>query len=145
LNERIKTALCRQRRGEHRRQRGNGPVYEPGESGLYDLQNEQAPVRLIFPVFDVGLKLGSFEFFGAIFVRAFLLRQVVEQLANTGVLRSCGRLLVEAPALNFHGAGLIADRVEPQWLHQPDRIAMHKAPHVLAANQWNVLAELLAE
>ena len=143
--ERIETALRGQRRGEHRRQRGDRPIHQSSQPGLHDLQYEQAPVGFVLAVLDVGLQLGLLQLLGAILVRALFLRQIVQQLANAGVLRAGGGLLVEAAALHFHGAGLIADGVEAERLHQPDRIAMHEAAHVLAADQRDMLAELLAK
>ena len=40
-------------------------------------------------------------------------------MAHAGILRSGGGLLVEAAGFGFHGAGLSADVVEAQRLHQP--------------------------
>ena len=132
--ERVKTALSGERGGEYGRERGDGAVHESGQAGLHDLQYKQAPIGLVLAVLDVGLQLGLFELFGAVFVRAFFLRQVVQQLAHAGVVRAGSGLFVKPAALHFHGAGLIADGVETEGLHQPDRIAMDEATHVLPSD-----------
>ena len=41
--------------------------------------------------------------------------------------------------------GLIADRIQAERLHQPDRLAMHEAAHVLAADERDVVAEFLVK
>src|ERR1700680_218337 len=76
-------------------------------------------------------------------MRPLLLRQVVEELPHTGVLRPARRLFVKATAFHFEHDRLIAYRVEPQWPYQPDGLALHEPFHILPPDQRNVLAEAL--
>ena len=57
-------------------------------------------------------------------MRPLLLRQVVEELPNTGILRPASRLFIKAAALYLQNDHLIADRIEPQGPYQPDRLAL---------------------
>src|ERR1039457_4576645 len=70
-------------------------------------------------------------------------RQIIEQLANAGVLGEYGGAFVEAARLNFHSAHLAADLFQTQRGVQPDGLALHKAANVLPADERNVLPEFL--
>jgi hypothetical protein len=82
------------------------------------------------------------QLFGTVLVTALLLGQVIEQLADAGVLGAAGRLFIEAARLHFHGGGFFAHGIEAQRFGEPDRAPMHEAAHVIAADQGNVFAEL---
>ena len=49
--------------------------------------------------------------------------------------------LVKPLCLQLHQLGLFANGRKPEWLHQPDRLALHEALDVLPADQRDVLAE----
>jgi hypothetical protein len=112
---------------------------------LHDLQHKQAAACLILFVFDVRPELVLFQFFGPVLMRALLLSQVVKQLPEARVLRSSGRLFVEAACLHLHRACLVPDRFQPEWPYQPDRLPAHKASHVVPAKERYVVAKLLAK
>src|SRR5450631_1664198 len=76
-------------------------------------------------------------------MRAFLLSQVIEQLADTGILSPHRGPFIKSPGFDFDCAGLPPDRIEPEWPHQPNRRPRHKTLHVLPSNQRDVLTELL--
>jgi len=80
----------------------------------------------------------GFELFGARFTAAFLGRKVAQQLADRGIGRAPCRGLVKA--LGRVGAYLL----EPERTRQPQPFAREKALDVLAPDQRDVLAELLA-
>src|SRR6266540_4032900 len=69
---------------------------------------------------------------------------VANAAANTGVGGLLKRFLVEALGLQLHLFDVLADRVQAQRPHQPHRPALHEALDVLAADERDVLAELLA-
>ena len=75
------------------------------------------------------------------FVFDFGLGQVAEKLANRHVLAAGGGTAVELLRLGFHALGKVAHLVEIQRQDLPDRLVLHEAAHVLAADQRDVLAE----
>ncbi len=76
-------------------------------------------------------------------VLALLLGEVAQKLTDAGVGRLVGGLFVEAPRFELHRLGLLAHRRQAERPHQPDRCARHKPLDIVAANERNVLAELL--
>src|SRR5438270_882653 len=76
-------------------------------------------------------------------MRALLLRQVIQQLPQTRVVRPSRRLFVEAARLHFHRSCLAPDRFEPEWAYQPDWFPVHETSDVLTANERHVLTELV--
>src|SRR3989449_2276956 len=80
---------------------------------------------------------------GSIFVRAFLLREIIQKLADAGVLGTCCGSFIEPASFDFDSASLLANSVEPQRTHQPDRRALDESFHVLAANKRDVLTKFL--
>ena len=127
--------------GEHRGQRGDGAVHQAGQTGLHDLQDEEAAVGFVLGVARAVVEFVAAQFFRAIFVRALFLRQVVEQLPYAGVAGARGGLSIEIVRLQFHGGGLAAHHLERQRAHQPNRLAVDETLHVLAADQREVIAE----
>src|SRR5215467_6227755 len=76
-------------------------------------------------------------------MRPFLLSQIIEELPETGIRRSCGRLLVEPAALHFHGGCVASHRLQPQRPGEPYRAALYKAFDVLPSDQRDMVAESL--
>src|SRR5271168_773294 len=75
---------------------------------------------------------------------ALLLSEIVKQLAYVDVLGAGGGALVEVARLDLHRARLVADGLQAQRAHQPDRLAMDETSYVLTAEEWDVVAEFLA-
>jgi RNase adapter protein RapZ len=136
--------ICRgERCGENWSQRRYRTIDQSRESGLNDLQNEEASLRPLFIGFHIGRKLFLVQFLRALFVLAFFVDKIVEQLPDAGVLSARRRLFVKPARFHFHRAGFLADRVDAQRAHQPKRRTLHESADVLAANQGNVFAKLL--
>src|SRR5580700_119423 len=76
-------------------------------------------------------------------MRAFLLSQVIQQLADTSILSLHRGPFIKSPGFDLDCAGLPPDHIEPEWPHQPHRLPRHKTLHVLPANQRDVLTKLL--
>ena len=74
-------------------------------------------------------------------MRAFLLREIIQKLADAGVLGTCCSSFIEPASFDFDSASLPANSVEPQRTHQPDRRALDESFHVLAANKRYVLTK----
>src|SRR6476646_9859423 len=70
-------------------------------------------------------------------------REIVKQLPDAGILRTPRGFLIEAARLELNGAGLPSHRLEPKGTHQPNRLALHEAAHVLAANERDMFSEFL--
>ena len=64
--------------GEDRGQRGDRAIHQAGQSGLHDLQDEEAAIGFLLGVARAGVEFVAAQFFGAIFVRAFFLGEIVE-------------------------------------------------------------------
>src|ERR1700760_4885905 len=76
-------------------------------------------------------------------MRAFCLREVIQKLADAGVLcTSCGPF-IESTSFDFYGTCLFSNRVEPERTQQPHRGALHKSPYVLATNHRYVITKFL--
>ena len=125
-----------------RRQRRNRAIHQPSQAGLHDLQHEQPAAGLVLFALDVGGAACLFESSARFSCERSSCGQVVEQLADAGVLRAGRGPFIKSAALHFHRRGLLADRVESQRPHQPDRAPLHEAVNVLPADQRNVVAEL---
>src|SRR5277367_6109199 len=74
---------------------------------------------------------------------ALFLGQIIEQLANAGILSSSRGLFVEPAGFYLDGAGFLAYKVEAKRPHQSDRLQLHETFYVLAANERDVFSELL--
>ncbi len=99
------------------------------------MQDEQAAAGAVFFLFHVGTNLLFFQFLGAGFVAALDRGEIVEQLPDAGILGARGRFLVELASFELHGAGLLAHGIQPERLNQPNRLALHEAADILAADQ----------
>ena len=114
------------------------------QAGLDDLEHEQPLPGRRLVVQRAGGPLRALQLIGPQGVLALLTGQVIEQLADARVGGlPCGGL-VEPLGLQLHQLDLLADGGQPQGAHQPDRLALDEALDILAAEQRNVLAELLA-
>ncbi len=74
---------------------------------------------------------------------AFLLGQVAQKLADAGIGRLLDGPLVKLFGLKLHQLDLLADRLDAEPGRQPDRPTLYKAFHVLAADEGDMVAELL--
>ncbi len=107
------------------------------------MQQEEAPAGYFLFLFDVRGQVGLFQRLGHGGVFAFGVGQIAQQLADRGVADFLDGALVEAPRLQLHDLRLLAHRVQAERTHQPHRPAVDEAFDVLAADQRDVLAELL--
>ena len=130
--------------GEQRRQRRHRAVHQPGEPRLHHLQHEHAPARLLLGLPRVRREVLGTEPLRQRDVRALGGGEVAQQLADAGVGGALQGPLVEAARLELHGLGLLAHLVEAERPHQPQRLVVDEALHVLAPDQRDVLAELRA-
>ena len=89
------------------------PSIKPARPRLDDLQNVETPPRFFLAALRVRLQLVSLEFVRFVLVRAFFLREIIEELPDAGILRALGGFFVEAASFLFHRAGLRTDRFEP--------------------------------
>ena len=69
--------------------------------------------------------------------------EVAQQLADAGVAAAPGSLGVEPASVDFHLPGLAAHRLDPQRADLPSRTPGDCAADVLAADQRDMVAELL--
>ena len=92
---------------------------------------------------DVAAEFVLFQLFGAVSCDALFLRQIVEQLADVGVLAARRRLLIKLARLRLHRRRRVAHRVQTQRANQPHGLAIDEAADVLAADQRDVVAEFL--
>ena len=76
---------------------------------------------------------------------ALLRGEIAQELAQLGVLRPLRGLLVVTRGLELHQRDPAADVVDARVTQRLDRIAAHEAADVLAADERDLLAELLAE
>src|SRR5262249_41359826 len=90
-----------------------------------------------------GIALRAFQLLGEGRVLAFLLGQVTEELPNARVGRPLERSLVESSGFQFHGLDFLAHRLEAERPDQPDWFSVHKAFHVLPAQERDVFAKSL--
>ncbi len=93
-----RAAVRGERGGEQRRERGDGAVHEPGESGLDDLQDEQPLGAGLF----VLAQFGRGDLLGGDGVVAFLFGEVAEELADAGVGGAAAGGLVKAAGFHLH-------------------------------------------
>ena len=91
-----------------------------------------------FGLEDIGGQLAR-----EIFVALLFLGEIAEQAAHADILGLFGGFRIELLGLLLHGLDFLADDVERQVLHQPDRTAAKEALDVLAADRRQVLAEAL--
>jgi hypothetical protein len=68
--------------------------------------------------------------------------QIAQELADGGVVRVPGGAQVEPLALGLHDLRVLAHLVDAERPQQPDRLALHEAADVLAADERDVIAEL---
>src|SRR5579863_668987 len=128
---------------EDRCERRDGAIHQTGQAGLHNLQNEKPAARPFFILRNIGAQFFFFQLLGAVFVSALFLGQVVEQLADAGILSSSRSLLVEPASFYLDGAGFVAHDVKAERPSQPDRLSLYEAFHVMAADEWNMFAEFL--
>jgi len=83
------------------------------------------------------------EFLRAIFVFPLFRSEIIQQLADAGVLCPRRRLLVKTARLDLHCRGLFAHRFNPQRTNQPQCRTLNKSAHILPPDQRNMVAELL--
>src|SRR5262249_22200656 len=111
------------------------------QSGLHDLQNELPAPGLVLAVARVGAESVAADLVGAIFVLALFLREIVEQLASTGVGGARGGALVESTRLELHAGGLLAHSLDRQRPYEPHRLTRDEAFHVVSPDMRDVIAE----
>src|SRR5579875_3560176 len=70
-------------------------------------------------------------------------RQITQQFADGSVSHVLDCTPVKAECLKLHDGRLLAHRLNPERAHQPHRPAVHKTPHILATNEWNMLPKAL--
>ena len=73
-------------RGEDRGQRRDRAIHEAGQTGLHDLEHEQAAAGGVLVALGLGRQLLRLQLAGAMLVGALRLGQVVEQLADMDIL-----------------------------------------------------------
>jgi hypothetical protein len=93
-------------------QRRHRTIHESGKTRLYDLQNKESSPGLIFIFLDLWAQLFFGQLLRPVLVRALLLSQVIEQLADTGILSPHRGLLIKSTGFDFDCAGLPPDRIE---------------------------------
>jgi len=76
-----------------------------------------------------------------LFVAAFRLRQIVEQLTGLGIGGARCRALVKAAALDLRRFRLAPNDLRAQRPDEPRRPPRDESTDVLPANQWHVVAE----
>ena len=86
---------------------------------------------------------GRDHLLGGVRVFPFGLGQVAQELPNAGIRRLAGGGLVEALGLQLHRVGCLANGGQTQRPNHPDRLADDEPLDILAADQRNMLAELL--
>ena len=131
------------RRGEQRRQGGDGAVHQAGQAGLDILQHEQALG---------GLVLGRARFrrnpvaelLRQLFVLVLFSGELGQQLAHRGVFRRLRGAAIKPRRLELHLLGEFTRGIDRQRAVEPDRPALDKAFDVLAADQRQKIAEFLA-
>ena len=137
--------LCVAKCGRKQRRQGrHRPVHQSGEPRLHDLQHEHAPARLLLGLLGARREMLGAEPLGERDVRALRLGQIAQELAHARIGGARHRALVEAPGFELHGLGLLAHPVEAQRPHDPQWLVPGKAPHVMAADERDVLAEFRA-
>jgi hypothetical protein len=134
---------CVAKAAANRRQGRDRAVHQAGQARLDHLQNEQPPPRGRV-LLGRGGWLGMVQLGGQEGVLALLGGQVAQQLADAGVAGLPGCRLVEPPRLLLHRLRLLADGLQVERPHLPDRLAVDETLDVLAADQRDVLAKLLA-
>jgi hypothetical protein len=75
---------------EHWGQRRHRTIHESGKTRLYDLQNKESSPGLIFIFVDLWAQLFLDQLLRPVLVRGLFLSQVIEQLADTGILSLAG-------------------------------------------------------
>jgi hypothetical protein len=141
--KRLQSVRGRERGGKQRRQRRHRAVHQPGEARLHDLQHEHAPLHLGFGSARVPGQVLLAELVRQALVSRFGCREIAQELAHARVGRALLCALVELPRLIFALLGLVAHLVEAERPYHPDRLVLHEAAHVLAADERDVLAEAL--
>ena len=132
-------------RREQRRQRRHRAVHQADKSRLHELQHEHAARGLVFLFARALGEDGLAELVGEAFVAGFRFGKFDQQLPHRGVARAFGGLAVIALGLEFHVLGELAHVLEPERARQPrGLLGMQEALHVLAADQRQIFAELLA-
>ncbi len=131
-------------RGKQRRQRRHRAVHQAGQARLHVLQHEHAPRGLVFFLARAAGEDRLGELVRQALVAGFRLGEFDQQLPHRGVARAFRRLAVITLGLEFHVLGELAHVLQSKRPRQPQRLlGMQKAFDVLAADQRQVLAELL--
>ena len=117
------------------------PSIRSGQPRLHILQEEHAPRGLVLLGARGRRQEGLLELVGDIFVLALDLGELQQQLAGRGVAGGVGRAPVEALGFEFHVLREFPHLIEVELRHQPQRLLGDEAFDVLAADQWQVLAE----
>ena len=95
--------------GEERRERRYRAVHQPSQTGLNDLEHEQALPGRRLSFQRTGRPLRALEFFGQAGVLTLLTRQITEQLTGARIGGLPRGSLVEPPGLQLHQLDLLAD------------------------------------
>jgi hypothetical protein len=131
-------------RSEQRGQCRHRSVHQPRQSGLHDLEHEQAPPRLFLLLARATIEDLLLETLCDRFVATLGLGQIAEQLAHARVRGPFHGPLVEALRLELHDLGLLPHRVEAERTDHPYRPARDEPLHVLPPQERDVLTEFLA-
>ena len=119
------------------------PSIRPARPGCTICNTNRRPLDLVFFLTDLGLELALLQLGGTLHVRGLGRRQVIEQLADAGILGARCGVLAEAPRLGLHRAHLRPNLFQPQRRVHPNRLAMHEPANVVPPDQRNVPAEFL--
>src|SRR6516225_1730764 len=132
-----------ERRGEDRSQGGHRAIHQARQAWLHYLENKEFSAR--FFLFRKTARLARLLDYcvGHVFVAPFRLGQVPQELARICRGYFLQGLLIEPPCLRFHSLHFAADPLRAQNRVQPDRLPVHKAFDVTAANERDVVAESL--
>jgi hypothetical protein len=72
-----------------------------------------------------------------------LLGEIIEKLANPGVVRSLRGGFVKATRFDFHQGRFPPSVLGPERSREPQRTAHNKAFHILPPQEWNMITESL--
>src|SRR5437870_4777321 len=76
---------------------------------------------------------------------AFNVSQITQELTNRSIADLLDGPFIEASCFQFHDFCLSPYDVDAKRPDQPDRAALHKSLDVVAADEWDVFTEALAE
>jgi hypothetical protein len=114
---------------------------QPGETGLHVLQHEHPPCGFVLLVARARSQDLLAEPVGEALVLGLDLGKLDQELTHRRVPSRFRSAAVEAVGLVFHVLGELADLVEIERRHQPQRFLGDEALHILATDQRQIFAE----